>query len=342
LKPFETSNVHIGLEATGHYGMNLKLFLENNNYSFMEFNPLLVKEFIKAQSLRRTKTDKADSLAICQKLMSVPYRSNSNQLYHIYSLKSLCRTREMLVKERSKFIVQITNTLDVTFPEFKPFFGNKLSSTALYILERYQDSSHIANMKDFDSFSKASHGRFSYAKFANLKQLAKETVGESNEFTNIQLSSFIELYKCINEKIVSLDFKISTIIKDLNPPMLSIPGIGDISAATILAEFNNISNFANAGKMLAFAGLDPGIIQSGTLSSTGRMVKHGSGHLRYTLMNSSMVVIGKCPIFYDYYLKKRSEGKSHRVALSHVCKKLVRLIYKLEKDNISFDPSLLK
>ena len=121
LKPYDNSNVHIGLEATGHYGLNLKLFLEKNNYSFMEFNPLLVKEFYKSLTLRKTKTDKVDATVIAQKLMSVPYKPNSNLFYHKYSIKSLTRLRETLVKQRSKYKVQLTNVLDMIFPEFKPF-----------------------------------------------------------------------------------------------------------------------------------------------------------------------------------------------------------------------------
>ena len=94
--------------------------------------------------------------------------------------------------------------------------------------------------------------------------------------------------------------------------------------------------------MLAFAGLEPSVIESGTLQSNGKMVKHGSGHLRYSIMNIAMIILRYSPTFYDYYLKKRSEGKCHRVALSHVCKKLIRVIYCLEKNNIDFNPSLLK
>jgi len=124
--------------------------------------------------------------------------------------------------------------------------------------------------------------------------------------------------------------------------MLSIPGIGEISAATILSEYGDISNFSSPNKMLAFAGHEPSIIQSNTLEHNGKMVKHGSGHLRYTIMNIAMVILRHSPTFYDYYLKKRSEGKCHRVALSHVCKKLIRVIYCLEKNNIDFNPSLLK
>ena len=342
LKPYDNSNVHIGLEATGHYGLNLKLFLEKNNYNFMEFNPLLVKEFAKSLSLRKTKTDKVDSIVICHKLMSVPYKPNSKLFYHKYSIKSLSRLRETLVKQRSKYMLQMTNTLDILFPEFKPFFSNRFSTTSLFILKKYKTVSKISNMKDFETLNKISHGKFAYSKFVKLKDLAKNTIGESNELFEFQLQTILSLYEEIDSKIVSLDKQISTIIKDLNPPTLSIPGIGAISCASIISEFGDISKFNNAGQMLSFAGLEPGIIESGTMSSKGKMVKRGSGYLRQTLMNVTMVVISNNHTFYDYFHKKMNEGKPYRVSLSHVCKKLIRVIFILEKKNIQFDPSLLK
>lgn len=342
LKPYDNSNVHIGLEATGHYGWNLKLFLEKNNYSFMEFNPLLVKEFYKSLTLRKTKTDKADAIVIARKLMSVPYKPNSKLFYHKYSIKSLTRLRETLVKQRSKYKVQLTNILDMTFPEFKPFFGNSFGVTALYVLEKYKTPEKIANMRDFDTPNKLSRGKFTYAKFVKLKDLAKNTIGESNDIFELELSSILNLFRNIDEQIIELDKRISTIIKDLNPPTLSIPGIGVISCASIISEFGDISKFSSASKMLSFTGLEPGIIQSGTMSSNGKMVKRGSGYLRYSLMNVALTVIKFNNTFYDYYYKKISEGKCHRVALSHVCKKLIRVIFILESKNIQFDPSLLK
>lgn len=342
LKPYDKSQVHIAFEATGHYSLNLELFLTNQGYSFMKMNPLVVHQYLKAQSLRRTKTDKADSLTIANYLMSVPYKPNSNVLYHIYTLKSLCRARESLIKERSKFSILLTNELDKSFPELKPFFNNIISSTLLYILEKYKNADHIALMKDFDSIRTISYGKFSYAKFAKLKELAKNTVGYHDYNSDLLISTYVAIYNSLTSKIDPIDKQISTIIKELNPRMLTIPGLGEISAATILSEYGDIKNFSSSGKMLAFAGLEPSIIQSGTLQSNGKMVKHGSGHLRYTIMNIAMTILRYSPTFYDYYLKKRSEGKCHRVALSHVCKKLIRVIYSLEKYNQDFDPSLLK
>lgn len=342
LKPYNKSEVHIAFEATGHYSVNLELLLIIQGYSFMKINPLIIHQFLKARSLRRTKTDKADALTIVQYLMSVPYKPNSNLLYNIYTLKSLCRFRELLIKEKSKFAVLLTNELDKSFPELKSFFNNTISTTFLYILDKYKNTSHIALMKDYDSIRKVSHGKFSYAKFAKLKELAKNSVGHHDKNSDLLISTYISIYNHFNDKINPIDKQISTIIKELNPKMLTIPGIGEISAATILAEYGDIKNFSSPAKMLAFAGLEPSVIESGTLSSNGKMIKHGSGHLRYSIMNIALIILKYSPIFYDYYLKKRSEGKCHRVALSHVCKKLIRVIYSLEKYNNDFNPSLLK
>ena len=342
LKPYNKSEVRIAFEATGHYSLNLELFLTNNGYTYIKTNPLIIHQFLKARSLRRTKTYKADSITIAKYLMSVPYQPNSDLLYTIFTLKSLCRARESLIKERSKFAVLLTNELDKSFPELKPFFNNMISSTLLYILEKYTNTKHIAAMKDYDSIRKISYGKFTYAKFAKLKELAKNSVGFHNENTDLLISTYVSIYNDFNNKIDPIEKQISTIIKVLNPRMLTIPGIGEISAATILSKYGDIKNFSSPNKMLAFAGLDPSINQSGTLESNGKMVKHGSGHLRYAIMNSAMTILRFSPEFYDYYLKKRSEGKCHRVSLSHVCKKLIRVIYTLEKNNIDFDPSLLK
>ena len=250
--------------------------------------------------------------------------------------------REQLIRERSKFQVLLTNELDKTFPELKPFFNNRISATLLYILEKYKNTDHISLMRDYDSLRKFSRGKFSYASFAKLKELAKNSVGHHDENTDLLISTYISIINNFNDKINPIDKQISTIIKELNPRMLSIPGLGEISAATILSEYGDIKNFSSPNKMLAYAGLEPSVIESGTLQSNGKMVKHGSGHLRYSIMNIAMTILKYSPTFYDYYLKKRSEGKCHRVALSHVSKKLIRVIYCLEKNDIDFNPSLLK
>ena len=125
-------------------------------------------------------------------------------------------------------------------------------------------------------------------------------------------------------------------------PIASIPGISSVSAGSLIGEFEDITRFDNPNQLTAFCGVDPSRNQSGTEDHNGHMVKHGSGHLRYVLFNVAMTVIVHNPIFYEFYRKKRSEGKCHLVALSHVVKKLIRVIFKLEKDNLMFNSDLLR
>lgn len=341
LNSLNSQDIRIGFEATAHYGVNLKLFLESNNFSFMEFNPLLVERFSKTSSLRKTKTDKKDASLIAFYLSSVKYQPYQYKSYQIYSLKSLTRSRDKLIKQRSIYLVKITNCLDLIFPEFKSFFGDSLkSASAMYLLHSYPSPKKIANM-NVDSYhkmiDKLHNHKFSYAKFLKLKELAKNTVGFSNDILEFQLSSFLELYKQTDSQINHYERKISQIMNEFNFKTSTIPGIGVISAASIVSEFGgDFSRFSNPNKMLAFAGLEPSTIQSGTMLTKGKMVKHGSGYLRETLMNVAMTCIVQCPKFYDYYLKKRSEGKPHRVALSHLCRKLIRIIHHLETTNSNF------
>ena len=342
LKPYNKTDVQILFESTAHYSMNLELELIDQGYSFMKMNGLIIKQFFKAQTLRKTKTDKADAFALTQYLMANTYKPNSNRLYHIYSLKSLCRTRDRLVKERSKFKVYITNELDKSFPEIKKFFDNKISITLLYILEKYKNKNKIALMKDYDSIRKVSAANFSFTRFLLLKQLAKESIGHPTETSDFLIESYVKSINCLSEQIDSIEKQIIEAVRKLDTHILSIPGIAEISAGSIIAEFGDIKNFESPEKMLAFAGLEPSIRQSGTLSTEGHMVKHGSGYLRNAIMRVVNSLVMHDQVFNEYYNKKRDEGKHHLVAQSHVAKKLIRIIYTLETKGIDYDINFVK
>ena len=334
----------IGFESTGHYGHNLKLFLEANNFSFMAINPLLISKFVRSKSLRKTKTDSLDAQSIAQYLMTVEYKPYPPSFYHMDQLKSLTRFRDSLVRQHSRQLVELTNILDKVFPEFKPFFDGRFSGTALYILAHYQSPEKIANMnaKSYEALRKKSRGKFSMVKFAQLKALAKNTVGRSDDYLLKQMEITIDIENQLDAKIDEITFQISECIRGLNPPILTIPGIGEQTAAIILSEYGDINKFEGPAQMLSFAGLEPGYFQSGQAEHGGHMVKHGSSHLRYALMNACLPLITFEPVFAEYYAKKRSEGKPHRVALTHVAKKLLRVIYTLQTKNISYDPMMIR
>ena len=230
------------------------------------------------------------------------------------------------------------------FPEFKPFFDGRFSVTALYILSNYLSPEKISNMnsKSYETLRKLSRGRFSTVDFAKLKQLAKTTVGNTEDYLLQEMQIVLELYSQLDSKVADTERSIKECVSDMEPPMLTVPGIGVESAAIILAEFGDFSKFNNASQMLSFAGLEPGYFQSETSETTGKMVKHGSSYLRYALMNCAQTVVNYEPTFAMFYTKKRAEGKPHRVALSHVVKKLLRVIYTLQTKNLAYDSTFVK
>jgi len=343
LDPKETKR--IGFEATGHYQDNFKVYLERSGIGFMELNALLVHKFKNSQTLRGVKTDKTDARLIASYLSSIEFKPYPKISYHTLALRSLCKRHFDLINERTKYLIRITNFLDRTFPEFKESInGNIKSKTAMYILRNYGIPSKIANInaQSYENIRKCSYGKFSVAKFNGLRELARNTVGFSYETDLFEIKSLLRVYDTLQDEISLVENEITTHLSKINSHIPSILGIGKVSAASIIAEIEDVSRFDSPNKILAFAGLDPRIYQSGTQEFRGRMNKKGSVVLRRVLMNCAESVLMYNPAFYAYYRRKRDEGKPHRVAISHVARKLVRIIYKLETERIDFDLSIVK
>ena len=238
----------------------------------------------------------------------------------------------------------MTDILDRIFPEFKPFFNDEFSKTALHILEKYGSPNKIVSMRttSYDEFRRISKGKFSMQKFLRLRELARNSVGVTNDIFETELACVLRLYRQLDHEISQIEDKIETLTVALNRPTLTIKGIGVQSAAVILSEYGDISRFKSPSQMPSYAGLEPGYFQSGQSEHNGHMVKHGSSHLCCTIMNCCLPVVRFNMVFAEYYAKKRAEGKTHRVAMSHVTKKLIRLIYTLETTGQAFDESKLR
>lgn len=341
----KSQEIRIGLEATGHYGSNLKIFLHDNGFSFMELNPVISERYRQVSSLRKTKTDKIDARLISKLLLVLDYKTYTLKSYHILSLKSLTRLRFRLIEARTKHKVRLQNLMDLTFPEYFQLFTSPFGPVSMYILTNYPTPKKLSEA-NFDSLlenvSKLSRNRFSRVKLEKLIELSKSTIGNYNELYELQILSTINMINIHNKEIEKIENEIYNIMNTYHFKTQTIPGVGVISAAMIVSEFGDFSLFSSPQKMLSYAGLEPAVYESGTQKHTGRMVKRGSPYLRYIIMNVSNYVIHYNSTFYDYYKKKQNEGKPYRVCLSHVAKKLIRVIYHLEKNNIDFNKDLLK
>ena len=198
------------------------------------------------------------------------------------------------------------------------------------------------NSNSYEKLRSISKGKFSPQQFIELKQLASNTVGVNNSIFDVELNSLLTLYKSLSKEIETIEKEIITLIEEVHPHYMSIPGIGPLSAAVIYSEYGDISNFSKPSQMLAFAGIEPSVSDSGTESHGGRMVKRGSSQLRYTLINCCLPLIRFDMTFAEYYEKKRAQGKPHRVAITHVAKKLIRVIYALERQDVDYNAQLVR
>ena len=215
------NQIKVGFESTSHYMVPLMKHLSVKGYEFILLNPVIVSRFRRSTTLRRIKTDKIDAKTIAQVIASSDYESYHMQVYHFPELKSLTRLRNRLVKQRSYYLVMLTNVLDEVFPEFKEFFDDSLKSkTAFYLLDTYRIPSRIANMNSnsFDNLYRISHGHFSYAKFIKIKELAKNTIGSSSEADELEISSLLNIYKTINDEVCRVESKIEEIMTIIDSP----------------------------------------------------------------------------------------------------------------------------
>ena len=330
-------NIKVGLEATGHYSNNILNFLTEKGFNIYLINPLQTNLYVKGQSLRKTKTDKLDAHVIATMLISDNLKPYIPVSYHISELKSLTRHRFRLVKENSKFKTSLVRLVDIVFPELPKIVSSVAQKSCLALLSELPSTKEIAecNLTHLTHLLlNNSNKMFGKDKAIQIRELARNSIGLNSNSVSFELKQTISIIQFIQEQLDDVEKRIKEILKEINSPILSIPGISFKTAGSILAEIGDISRFDSPSKLLAFAGLDPSMYQSGKFFSTHSvMVKRGSKYLRFSLMTAARMVCLNDATFNEFKNKKMAEGKHYMVAMGHVAKKLVRVIYYLLKTN---------
>ena len=331
----DLSNVKVGLEATGHYSINLLHSLLDNGLPCFVINPLHTNLFRKGQSLRKTKTDKVDAASIAMMLLTdrtlKPYTTTS---YHNEELKSLTRYRFDKVQERARLKTSVSRLVSILFPELEKLVPSLHMASVYALLSEFPGASliadaHLTRLKNL--LYEASKGHYDREMAVMIRDAARSSVGTVLPAKSMELKHTIHLIEVISEEIDEIENVIDGIMDTLGSPITTIPGIKNRMGAMILAEIGDFSRFDNPDQILAYAGLSPSTYQSGQLiSSYAHMEKRGSRYLRYALFNATQYVCMWDPTFKTYLEKKRSEGKHYYAAISHACKKLVRLIYRMQ------------
>ena len=342
LAPLDQNSIIIGLESTAHYGDNLVRFLINKGFKVCVLNPIQTSSMRK-NNVRKTKTDKVDTFVIAKTLMmqdSLRFLTLEDLDY--LELKELGRFRQKLVKQRTRLKIQLTSYVDQVFPELQYFFKSGLHQHSVYTLLKEAPTpnaissmhmTHLAHILEV-----ASHGHFDKDKARELRVLAQKSVGVNDSSLSIQITHTIEQIELLDSQLLHTELEMANLVTCLHSVLMTVPGIGFVNGGIILGEIGDIHRFSEPKKLLAFAGLDPSVHQSGNFQAQRtRMSKRGSKVLRYALMNAAHNVVKNNATFKAYYDAKRAEGRSHYNALGHCAGKLVRVIWKMLTDEVEFN-----
>ena len=332
-----------GMEATGHYWYPIYSFLKAKGYTIYVINPIQ-SDSLRKMYIRQTKNDSIDSFLIAEVIRFGQFGTTSMADENILAMRQLCRYRDSVISSRTEIKLRIGTIMEQIFPEYEKQFSSLWVSTSMGILEKYLTPENIENApidELFEIIKDKSHNKLTMKKAISIREAAADTFGIkiAQDAFSFQLKQLIDRMNFLDKQIEALDCQILEYYEKFDCYLHTIPGIGMIGAATILAEIGDISRFKNSSALVAFAGIDPTVRQSGEFNSThNHMSKRGSPYLRHAIFLAATTCSFHNSPLNAYYKKKRDQGKHHLTATGAVARKLTTVIYAVLRDSKPYEP----
>lgn len=332
-----------GMEATGHYWYPIYSFLKAKGYTICVINPIQ-SDSLRKMYIRQTKNDSIDSFLIAEVIRFGQFGTTSMADENILAMRQLCRYRDSVISSRTEIKLRIGTIMEQIFPEYEKQFSSLWVSTSMGILEKYLTPENIENApidELFEIIKDKSHNRLTKAKAISIKEAAADTFGIkiAQDAFSFQLKQLIDRMNFLDKQIEALDIEIMKYYEQFDCYLHTIPGIGMIATATILAEIGDIHRFKSSSALVAFAGIDPTVRQSGEFNSThNHMSKRGSPYLRHAIFLAATTCSFHNSPLNAYYKKKRDQGKHHLTATGAVARKLTTVIYAVLRDSKPYEP----
>jgi len=330
----DISAIVVGMESTACYHINLFSYLMAHGIRAIIINPLLIANFTKL-TLRKTKTDKKDASTIAQFLFI--HRDTINQMslsQDMQDMRDLARERESIAQLISAGKSEIKRVLQTTFPELERLC-DVYTGIMLAFLKDFP-SARLIRMSKRQEIVKALEprgqgNRISTFTADDVINLAKNSVGLVSPAKEVILRGKISTLLHLEDRQAELthmltNYCTSLLVEDLKI-VTSVEGISNGTGTTFLAELGDIANYENHKKLIAYAGIDPTVYQSGKYQGTSRISKRGNKHLRRVLWLMTVNVIHHNDIFKDYYQKKKQAGLPYKKAVLATMHKLTRMLF---------------
>lgn len=341
----QRSEFILAMESTAHYWLAVYTRLRKEGYRVVVLNPIQTNA-MREMFIREAKTDEIDTLIIAETIRFGRYKPSSVPQEKLLALRELCRNRFYLVDMGSDLKRKITALLDQVFPEFETQFDSIFCKSAAAVLKQYPTPEKLSRAqigKLTEILQTASNGRFGEWKARQLKELARDSFGipDCEGAYSALLLMYLDQLQSLQDSVAALERRMGELFSQFDSTLTSITGIGLVLGAVILSEIRDISCFASADKLAAYAGLDPKVKQSGeTKSSAVHMSKRGSPYLRRAIWLASTTAVQYDPMFKAYYEKKASQGMRHMNIIGHVSKKMTTVIFAVMRDNKAYEPVL--
>ena len=337
------SSCIFGMEATGHYWYPIYSFLKARGYTIYVINPIQ-SDSLRKMYIRQTKNDSIDSFLIAEVIRFGQFTTTSMADENILAMRQLCRYRDSVISSRTEIKLRISTIMEQIFPEYEKQFSSLWLSTSMGILEKYLTPENIENApidELFEIIKDKSHNKLTMKKAISIREAAADTFGIkiAQDAFSFQLKQLIDRMNFLDKQIEALDCQILEYYEKFDCYLHTIPGIGMIAAATILAEIGDINRFKSSSALVAFAGIDPTVRQSGEFNSThNHMSKRGSPYLRHAIFLAATTCSFHNSPLNAYYKKKRDQGKHHLTATGAVARKLTTVIYAVLRDSKPYEP----
>ena len=343
---FEISpdDIIIGMEATGHYWLSVYTFFLELGYNVKVINPIQSEAFRKMY-IRQTKNDSKDSYIIAQIMRFGEYSATSLSDENIIALRQLSRYRLALVDACGDCKRRVIALLDQVFPEYDKLFSDTFGSSSTELLLKCpppEDMLAISTRKLTNILNKASRGRLGKEKAEEIKAAAEGTFGVAfaKDAFAFQIKQLIQQIVFTEKQLSELEEQIADLLHKTNQYITTITGIGDVLGAIIVSEIGDINRFERPNQLVAFAGLDVTVKQSGEFSgSKNKISKRGSPYLRRAIWLAAQRAAFCDPILSEYYQSLRARGKHHLTAVGGVARKLCNIIFVILKENRPYQPT---
>jgi transposase len=340
-----TNNCIIGMEATGHYWISLFSYIVDLGFTCYVINPIQSDAFRKMY-VRQTKNDSVDSFIIAQIMRFGEFSISNFSDENTFALRNLTRYRFALVDECSDWKRKLVAILDQVFPEYSSLFSNIYGVASKELLSKYplpEDMLSIPAEELGNLLYECSKGRLGINKAEEIQSRARETFGIkfAKRSFSFQIKQIISQISFLEEQLKEIEIEISCLLEDICPIITTITGIGSVLGASIVSEIGNISRFERANQLVAYAGLDTRIKQSGDFSATNtKLSKRGSPYLRRSIWLAATVAAFKDPALSIYYQGLRARGKAHGTAIGAVARKLTNIIFAVLRDQKPYTPNI--